>query len=390
MARIVSFTVHGLAGRHKPYSASLQDVNVFFGINGSGKTTLLKILHSALSTNTEILKGLPFKSAEVAVHLNRYKQVFSRRISLQGAGPEEGTEDQSEETTAEPRFSPVSLTTYNHLVPPPRPLRWASEPEEPTQGLTQYDLGYLPITRLYRTIRGRSGSRAISEDELDSRFAAEVQRRWTEYQADISTRVSEVQGSGLAEILHLVLSGRDESIRADSPVEISDAYQRVSAFLGRQPGFARVLGSREDFESKYTTQPQIKNVVKEIDRVEERIEKITAPRLRFQQLLESMYSGNKRITFSEKDVTIEAANKDHIGLPSLSSGEKQLFFIALEAIRSGNSSLIIDEPELSMHVDWQKTLVTSLRALNPKMQLIMATHSPEIMADLPDEKIFNL
>jgi predicted ATP-dependent endonuclease of OLD family len=103
-----------------------------------------------------------------------------------------------------------------------------------------------------------------------------------------------------------------------------------------------------------------------------------------------MYSGNKRIVFSEKEITIELGEKAKIGLPALSSGEKQLFFICLEAIQSGNHSLIIDEPELSMHIDWQKKLVGSLLELNPQMQLIMATHSPEIMADLADEKVFSL
>src|SRR6266851_4944995 len=83
MARIISFSVSGLAGREDNYSIRLQeDVNVFFGINGCGKTTLLKILHSALSTDTSILEGLPFKSAEVEIHLNRYDAIFKRRIQL--------------------------------------------------------------------------------------------------------------------------------------------------------------------------------------------------------------------------------------------------------------------------------------------------------------------
>jgi predicted ATP-dependent endonuclease of OLD family len=124
--------------------------------------------------------------------------------------------------------------------------------------------------------------------------------------------------------------------------------------------------------------------------VEKRIEAVNAPLDRFKSLLESMYSGRKKIVFTEKDITIEIEDKTKIRLPSLSSGEKQLFFIALEAIRSGNSSLIVDEPELSLHVDWQRKLIASLRELNPRMQLIMATHSPEIMADLPDDKVFSL
>src|SRR5882762_6066585 len=81
MARVISLKVDGLAGRQEPYSAVLQeDVNVFFGINGCGKTTLLKILHSALSTDTTVLEGLPFKSAEVAIYLNRHEDIFTRRI----------------------------------------------------------------------------------------------------------------------------------------------------------------------------------------------------------------------------------------------------------------------------------------------------------------------
>lgn len=381
MARIIGFSVDGLAGRDSTYSATLQqDVNVFFGINGSGKTTLLKILYSALSADASILEGLPFTSAQVEVYLNRHEAVYARRIERRAAVATQKTEGEG-----------LAITSLSGLLHADSALQWTSQPEEPGGGLTVHHRGYLPITRLYRTV-GKStyGAKTISEDELDARFAAEVKRRWTDYQAEVSTRVSEVQGEGLAKILHLVLSGEDESTRHDTSVEISDAYQRVAAFLERQPGFADVLDSREDFENKYRTRPQIKNVVKEIDRVEKRIEKINAPRQRFQQLLESMYSGNKRIVFSEKDITVEVANKAKIGLPSLSSGEKQLFFIALEAIRSGNSSLIIDEPELSLHVDWQKKLVASLGELNPAMQLIMATHSPEIMADLSDEKVFSL
>ncbi len=152
----------------------------------------------------------------------------------------------------------------------------------------------------------------------------------------------------------MVLSGEDETAEADTALEISDAYQRVDLFLARQTGFEEVLDSREEFEMKYRTKPRIKSVVKQIDLVEKKIEEVIAPRHRFQSLLESMYSGNKRIVFSEKEITIEVPDKAKIRLPALSSGEKQLFFISLEAIDSGNSSLIIDEPELSMHVDWQK------------------------------------
>ena len=39
---------------------------------------------------------------------------------------------------------------------------------------------------------------------------------------------------------------------------------------------------------------------------------------------------------------------------------------------------ITDEPELSLHIDWQRKLLDSIVQLNPNAQLIVATHSPEI------------
>jgi len=51
---------------------------------------------------------------------------------------------------------------------------------------------------------------------------------------------------------------------------------------------------------------------------------------------------------------------------------------------------MIDEPELSLHVDWQRRLVENMTLLNPSAQYIFATHSPEIMADVDDSKIFRL
>ena len=65
MSHIVEFSISGLAGRKDVYSQVLdRHLNVFFGLNGSGKTSLLKILHSAMSGESRILRNVPFSSAE--------------------------------------------------------------------------------------------------------------------------------------------------------------------------------------------------------------------------------------------------------------------------------------------------------------------------------------
>lgn len=383
MARILSFRVEGLAGRDSTYEAKLNpDVNVFYGLNGSGKTTLLKILHSALSTDTAILSGLPFRNAEVSVYLNRHDAVYKRRFDV-----EEMRKKMKKKVAPRPRMGPFARAAFRSR----EGAAWTSEPAEPRGRLTSYKIGYLPITRLYRTVKESPwGVSEMSDKELDSRFAEAVQRLWQEYYAEISNRISQAQAQGIANILHTVLSGEEPSRNDDTIGDTNKAYERVLAFLSRERDFENVLGPLDEFAEKYQATSQIRRIVSQIDRIEGRIEEVTAPRSRLKELLESMYSGHKRIVFTEKEITVESSSGDKIALPSLSSGEKQLFFICLEALRSGNSSLIIDEPELSMHVDWQKKLVYSMCQLNGRMQLIMATHSPEVMAELPDEKVFSL
>jgi predicted ATP-binding protein involved in virulence len=82
--------------------------------------------------------------------------------------------------------------------------------------------------------------------------------------------------------------------------------------------------------------------------------------------------------------------KDRLPLATLSSGEKQILRILVEAIGARDSAVIIDEPELSMHVDWQRQIVSAMLVVNPHCQLILATHSPEVMAHLDDHQVFEL
>lgn len=65
----------------------------------------------------------------------------------------------------------------------------------------------------------------------------------------------------------------------------------------------------------------------------------------------------------------------------LSSGERQILIVLTYlAFISGNESIfVVDEPELSLHVTWQRRLVSALTRLRPEgCQIILATHSPEI------------
>lgn len=76
----------------------------------------------------------------------------------------------------------------------------------------------------------------------------------------------------------------------------------------------------------------------------------------------------------------------------LSSREKQFLIVMLTVLlqRKRESILIMDEPEISMHIDWQRKLLQSLNRLNPNCQLILATHSPGVIIDGWEQLVTNI
>ena len=65
----------------------------------------------------------------------------------------------------------------------------------------------------------------------------------------------------------------------------------------------------------------------------------------------------------------------------LSSGEKQMLVILLTVLVEDQLPyvLFMDEPEVSLHVEWQKRLIDLILSLNPNVQIILTTHSPAVV-----------
>ncbi|MEN8216126.1 MAG: AAA family ATPase [Pseudomonadota bacterium] len=74
---------------------------------------------------------------------------------------------------------------------------------------------------------------------------------------------------------------------------------------------------------------------------------------------------------------------------NLSSGEKQILIILLTTLLQDKKEyiLLMDEPEISLHIDWQRTLIKNIRQINPNCQIIIATHSPTVYYQGWTEKV---
>lgn len=73
----------------------------------------------------------------------------------------------------------------------------------------------------------------------------------------------------------------------------------------------------------------------------------------------------------------------------LSSGEKQLFLrvLSLKFLEVNNSIILIDEPEISLHPQWQSKIIKLYENIGQNNQLIIATHSPHIVGNIEAKQL---
>ena len=103
-------------------------------------------------------------------------------------------------------------------------------------------------------------------------------------------------------------------------------------------------------------------------------------------------NGKRLVTAStpEIDPTLRLHVLHHDGtfseLDTLSSGERQIAGLIYSAshIAKGNI-ILVDEPELSLHIDWQRTIIGAMVQQLPSKQLIVCTHSPVIGSQYGDQ-----
>ena len=74
---------------------------------------------------------------------------------------------------------------------------------------------------------------------------------------------------------------------------------------------------------------------------------------------------------------------EKLRLNQLSSGEKQEIILFYELIFESekNTHLLIDEPEISLHIEWQLKFLDDLLKIveNKQFKVTVATHSPQII-----------
>ncbi|MBQ9675978.1 MAG: AAA family ATPase [Bacteroidaceae bacterium] len=108
---------------------------------------------------------------------------------------------------------------------------------------------------------------------------------------------------------------------------------------------------------------------------------LAKPKVLFQDMLDQLFSyTGKHIDRQSNELSFIQFGET-ITAYQLSAGEKHMLVILLTALLhcGEHSVLFMDEPEASLHIEWQEQLINMIRKLNPNMQLILSTHSPAVI-----------
>ena len=91
----------------------------------------------------------------------------------------------------------------------------------------------------------------------------------------------------------------------------------------------------------------------------------------------------KQVSFSKNGISFSVDGSE-IPLDTLSSGEKHDFILFYNLILGGATDglVLIDEPEISLHIEWQETFLDHLVEISRLngIKAIIATHSPNIVS----------
>ena len=142
---------------------------------------------------------------------------------------------------------------------------------------------------------------------------------------------------------------------------------------------------RYDVIEKYTIDPDIQLAKLEKDFIAYKEKAIVNCQLSavnsFFDYVDKLYGQTDKTIIRDAEGIRFLQEGDILTTRQLSSGEKQMMLILLTVLLEDRQPyvLFMDEPEVSLHVDWQQQLVTIITELNPEIQLILTTHSPAVV-----------
>ena len=112
-----------------------------------------------------------------------------------------------------------------------------------------------------------------------------------------------------------------------------------------------------------------------------KVQELAAEKTHFQDILDDLFKETGKTILRDRNEIFFNSFGEVIPPYKLSSGEKQMLIILLSILVQDKRHFVLfmDEPEVSLHVEWQQRLLDIITQLNPNAQIILTTHSPAVI-----------
>jgi predicted ATP-binding protein involved in virulence len=422
---IKSIQAFGIHGRFDIQQSFDPGVNILYGKNGVGKTTLLHIIANAINGDYPRFLYLNFVRIEIYMDDGTTIEIETKEpndedsdieITVKENGERRGKKfrrpkikDNIEPSTID--YKPITTAAY---FPAFRSMieAWLSVKEE---DLIRYHLNKDLSERELLSHKIQEQATYFSRrlfgqfvPELNYPSPLEIEQRLIDETREAILSVAKVDRDLLSQSFVEILSAFSslETNRPLEPEEILKQIQSLSEKILSHPlqdlMFTSEMKSKiseivnfdraEDSESKQFVamilsvyQESLKKISDIQEKSFELIDQYLASVNEFLEEKELKVSIQDR-TSSQPSVRLMFDNGTSSSIYTLSSGERQIITLLYAATHMSQQNLVlIDEPEISLHVDWQRLLLKKMSDQLGNRQIIACTHSPVIPADYEDK-----
>lgn len=435
---------------HKIYNYSLQfnqDITILYGENGSGKTTILSILEIILTakiwelfdTNFEriTLQGDQDYSISIFRKIDKEKGLYLEiKMSENGIDKFENIfQNTINSLEISDKNTSVFLDEIHSIYP------MISEMEKIFNEL------YLPINRIPSTFReekirvnpfrGYSLSdsaninnalrRAMGLIEKENRIIESRKNRYNQdFKNQILSSSLDINTDNLSNILKnelIVDTDKIDNLQVEyfkmlDNLDVPNEHKKkIGKFLNNyQKKLPNIINSLQLNRSNSNNQEvdlmtfffeaseivRMKKVLPIAENLEKRLSDISSKINNFTSIVNSFFEDSmekKELVYDNFGIPYFKikGRTEKISLEYLSSGEKQIVILFANLILTNQylkskifkNIFIADEPEISLHMLWQLKLIPNILKSRKKLQIILATHSPEIVGEF-ENKMFEL
>ncbi|MCJ2038824.1 ATP-binding protein [Methylobacterium sp. J-059] len=394
-------------------STSDQNVTLIYGENGSGKTTLLKLIFGALAKasfgiRTDLIQT-EFKRVKIETSLGVNIELYREKTT-------DGPYTQIMDFGGRSESYLVELSERGTFK-----IGGAGKIEQFQHALSSIGLDLVYVSDR-RRIKSTNSILNLKDDSVDTKNQWVFQQSKNHKRASDSSEIEIVKLSKAIEEAfrkEVLKEGRSGQETADGIyLELAKDISQEKDSSNSELNVANFLDTLDILENKSQSLLKFKAISKipvseirelvsntsEVRRLDvvrvltpyinaavARTNALTPSAIDFGLLVETFnsYLSRKEIIFDlDRGLRIIGQDGRRVPLRVLSSGEQHLFVLlsSVFLLRNSRTLFLIDEPELSLNVYWQRKLPRTLSGLvrNSGVQFIMATHSLEILTEFSD------